>query len=266
MGVAIYHRIAIDGPTLSTSPHRVVGIALMGHPLDKIAADGIINCHVIATAIGAEMVLHRGLGMSHRQVVEELVATVLRCPEHHVKIHHIVHDGIVRPVARFHLSWPTQDGSHNWIEECGERISRSQDDILVILRMIHLISLAVRAEHQKADVVIITWAIGNVSKTVRIAFGCRSNGIIAKELIVHPENARPKAVTPLLSRSLTAVPSFLLIPLEDIARLYRVVERAILLFQFFQSSAHLLMAVLQLLIHIKPLLCIELALCHHAVR
>ena len=61
VGVAIYHRIAIDGPTLSTSPHRVVGIPLMGHTLDKVAIDGIINCHVIATAIRAEMVLHRGL-------------------------------------------------------------------------------------------------------------------------------------------------------------------------------------------------------------
>ena len=238
----------------------------MGHPLDKIAADGIINCHVIATAIGAEVVLHRGLGMSHRQVVEELVATVLCSPEYHIEVHHIVHNRIVGPVARLYLSWPTQDGSHDRIEERGERICRSQDDVLIILRMIHLISLAVRAEHQETDVVIITWTIGNISKTVRIAFGCRSNSVIAKELTVHPEDARPEAVTPLLGCCLTSVPSLLLIPLEDIARLRRVVERAILLFQLSQSSAHLLVAVLQLFIHIKLLLCIELALCHHAVR
>ena len=56
---------------------------------------------MIAAAIRAEVILHRGLGMSHRQIVEQFVATVLGSPEHHVEIHHIVHDGIVSQLRVF---------------------------------------------------------------------------------------------------------------------------------------------------------------------
>ena len=51
VGVAIYHRIAVDGPALSSCPHRMVSIALMGHTFDEIAIDGIIYCHMIAAAL-----------------------------------------------------------------------------------------------------------------------------------------------------------------------------------------------------------------------
>lgn len=49
--IAINHRIAVDGPALSSYPHRMVSIALMGHTFDEIAIDGIIYCHMIAAAL-----------------------------------------------------------------------------------------------------------------------------------------------------------------------------------------------------------------------
>ena len=75
---------------------------------------------MIAAAIRAEVILHRGHGMSHRQIVEQFVASVLGSPEHHVEIHHIVHDGIVRPVAGFHLSRPAQYRTYDRIEKRSE--------------------------------------------------------------------------------------------------------------------------------------------------
>ena len=84
------------------------------------------------------------------QIVEQFVASVLGSPEHHVEVHHIVHDGIVRPVVGFHLSRPTQYRTHDRIEKRSEGISRSENHIFIFLRVIYLISLAVGADIKKS--------------------------------------------------------------------------------------------------------------------
>ena len=197
------------------------------------------------------MILHRGLGMSYRQIIEEFVAPILGSPEHHIEVHHIVHDGIVRPVARLYLTRPTQYRTHDRIEEGGKRVGGSQDDILVVLGVIHLISLAIRAEHQETDVMVIAGAVGNASKGICITFGSRSNGVIMRNLVVHPQDARPESIAPLLRRCLTAVPSLLLVIFQDVARLHRIVVRTIFPLQLRQGTSHLLVTILQLLIDIK---------------
>ena len=117
------------------------------------------------------MVLHRGLGVGYCQIIKEPIASILCSPKHHVEIHHIVHDGVMGPVAWFYFSWPAQYGSYYRIEECGKRVGRSHDNILVLLRMVHLIAFAIRAEHQETDVVVVAWAIGDVPKAICVSFG-----------------------------------------------------------------------------------------------
>ena len=77
MGETVNHRIAIDGPRLPAAPHGVVGIALMGHPFDEMSVESVIHRDMIARAVGAEMVPHGGLGMSHGDVVKPLASSVL---------------------------------------------------------------------------------------------------------------------------------------------------------------------------------------------
>ena len=133
----------------------------MGHSLDKVTTDGIIYCHMIAAAIRTEMILHRGLGVSYSQIVKKFVSSVFGSPEHHIEVHHIIHNRIVRPVARLHFSRPTQYRTHDRIEERGKRFGGSQNHILVFLRMIHLIALPVGSEHQETDIVVVARAIGD---------------------------------------------------------------------------------------------------------
>ena len=68
-GEAIDHGIAVDGPRLSTAPHRLVGIALMGDALDEVTVERVVHCHMIAAAVLAEVVFHRGFGMPHSHVI-----------------------------------------------------------------------------------------------------------------------------------------------------------------------------------------------------
>ena len=206
---------------------------------------------MIATSIRTEMVLHRGLGVGYSQIIKQFVSTIFSCPEHHIEVHHIIHDGIMWPVARLHFSRPAQYRTNNRIEECGKRIGRSQDYVLVFLRMIHLVALAIRAEHQETDIVVVARTIGDAFQRFRISFGSLAHSLILGILIVHPEDAWPETITPLFRCSLAAIPSLLLIPLQDIARFHRIIERTILLLQLSQGTLHLLVAVLQLLINIE---------------
>ena len=110
--------------------------------------------------------------------------------------------------------------------------------------MIHLIALPVGTEHQETDIVVVARAIGDAFQRFRVSFGSLAHSLIPGILIVHPKDTWPEAVTPLLRGNLAAVPSLLLIPLQDIARFHRIIVRAILLLQLSQSTLHLLVAVL----------------------
>ena len=105
MSLAIYHCIAVDGPCLSSRPCGAVGIALVGDTFYKVAVGRIVDGYMEACAVGAEMVVHRCLGMLHSHVVEAMVATILRCPEKDFEIDHVVHDSIVA-AEHFYIARP----------------------------------------------------------------------------------------------------------------------------------------------------------------
>ena len=124
-GEAVHHRVAIDGPRLSAAPHRLVAVALMGHTLDEVARERIVYRHVVARAVGAEVVLHGSRGMCHGQVAQVAAFPVLGCPEEQFEVDHIVHDGVV-PAIVAHVAWPAQHGAHHGVAQRSQRVGSAQ--------------------------------------------------------------------------------------------------------------------------------------------
>ena len=225
----------------------------MRHSLYKVAVDGVVHSHMITAAVGAEMVLHRCLGVGHCQVVQQFVATVLCSPEHHIEVHHIVHYGVVGPVVGLDLSWPTQDSAHYRVEQRGKRVGRGKYYILILLRVVKLIALAIRAEHKETNVVVVARLVGYATKRLGISLGGTSYSLVARCLIGHPQYAGPKTVAPLLRLSRSTVPSLLLVAIEDVAWLHRKVVGAVLTSQLVKSTVHLCAAILQLAVDVQCL-------------
>ena len=91
----------------------------MCHTFDEFTCRGVIDGHMVAGVVGAELVVHRSLGMFHRNVIEVAAAAVFGCPEQHLQIYHVVHDGVVS-AKHLHVARPRKDGAHSGIEQCGE--------------------------------------------------------------------------------------------------------------------------------------------------
>ena len=93
----------------------------MGHTLNEVARERIVYRHVVARAVGAEVVLHGGLGMHHSQVAQVAASPVLGCPEEQFEVDHIVHDGVV-PAIVAHVAWPAQHGAHRGVAQRSQRV------------------------------------------------------------------------------------------------------------------------------------------------
>ena len=99
------------------------------------------------------MMFHRGLGMLHGDVVQTVVAPVLRGPEQHLQIYHVVHDGVVA-AKHFHIAGPRQDGAHVGIEQCSQRIGRGEYHLFITRIVRQTVAVAIAAEHQEAEVMV----------------------------------------------------------------------------------------------------------------
>ena len=74
MGVAIAHRETIASPALTAAPYRFVEESLMGDTFDDTPVGRVIIDHMIGGVIFAEVVSHRGVGMTDGDVIELSVA------------------------------------------------------------------------------------------------------------------------------------------------------------------------------------------------
>ena len=61
---AIDHRVTVDGPTLSASPHAAIGQPLMGTVVEMMAVEGIIYCNMCTGVVGTELIGHGSVGMA----------------------------------------------------------------------------------------------------------------------------------------------------------------------------------------------------------
>ena len=65
------------------------------------------------------MVLHRGLGVHDRDVIEQRIATMAGSPEEQVEVHHVVHDGVVT-AEHLHVAGPAEHCADEGTEESGQ--------------------------------------------------------------------------------------------------------------------------------------------------
>ena len=99
VGITIAHGESIESPSLATAPDTLVEKSLMREAFDDASIFRIIVDDVVRGIVVAEMVLHRGVGMVHSDVVELLVARDTRSLEEQFEVHHVVDDDGILPTA-----------------------------------------------------------------------------------------------------------------------------------------------------------------------
>ena len=102
----VNHRITIDGPGLTTSPHCTISQSLMSDTFNKMAIQCIVNRNMVARMVCTEMIFHSCFCMFYGYIIQPFVATVLSRPKKQFKIHHIINNGVMRPIHLFDHTRP----------------------------------------------------------------------------------------------------------------------------------------------------------------
>ena len=218
-GVAVDHRVAVNRPCLSAAPHRMVGIALVGHAAQETAGEGVVDCHMIARAVGTEVVVHGRLGMAHRYVVEPFAVGIvggclLTRPEEQLQVDHVVHDGVVSAVV-FHVTGPRENRPHLRIEQRGELPGGLQSQRPVVRVGCLLVPFQQRIDDDESQVVVIDWLRHDGLDGIRILLSRSFHRLVVRMGVVHPKDSRPETRTPLFGNGFPQVP--LRLPLQDVA-------------------------------------------------
>ena len=121
----------------------------MGDALDHTAIRRVVIHHMIRGIILTEMILHRGIGMRHGDVVVLLITRQSTGLEEQFEIHHIVDDHGKLPTVGCSPT-PTADTSYGLIIAGDERVGGLYDHIPVRLFTGILPRLAKRVIHHKA--------------------------------------------------------------------------------------------------------------------
>ena len=210
--IAVAHRVAIDGPCLPAAPHRLVGISL-GRLLvaHGTVAQGIVH-HVVATAIGAELVFQRLVGMAHGDAVVSRVARKLGGFKHQFEIHHVVDDDgafpalLGLPTVRI-VDVPRLDDASARTEAGGERLRCLHHHVLISLDVLQAQAVAETAVDDEAHVVVARQHFGRFDGA-RHVFRLLGPLLVASEFVEIPQGAGEEAATPVVR---TAVAHFALL-------------------------------------------------------
>ena len=99
LGEAITHSISIYSPSLSTRPGGRIGISLKGSFWLHLTAICQVAHHMIGSHIFPEVVLQRFVGMRDGYFAIFRIIGLLRSPEQHFKIHHIINNHRIAPLT-----------------------------------------------------------------------------------------------------------------------------------------------------------------------
>ena len=190
--LAVAHRVSVEAPRLSAGPSRGVGITLERPPaLDRAV---VVVAHDMERAgVVAEMVLHRDVGMADRHVAVDGIARVLRSPEEHFEVHHVVDDDRVVPLAEI----PRTDQPDAGIAARNEALGGLDDHLfrMPVVQRLHL--LAEAAKDHEAQVVrpfIILYAL----QPVGVFPGFGEEFLVAREAVALPERSGEESACPVL--------------------------------------------------------------------
>lgn len=129
----ITHRITIQTPCLPTRPSRLMSISLMGMFVSDITCYRIVINHMIRTIIFPEMILHRIIGVSHRNLVECGITRCFGCPKQKFKVHHIIYDNRILPFVSIMI--PRTNTTDHRIKTRGQRIRPLQQNLFIFIRL-----------------------------------------------------------------------------------------------------------------------------------
>ena len=99
LGEAITHGISIHSPSLSTRPSGRIGISLKGSFRLYFTAIRQITYHMIGSHVLPEVILQRFVSMRDGYFTIFRIIGLLRSPEQHFKIHHIINNHRIAPIT-----------------------------------------------------------------------------------------------------------------------------------------------------------------------
>ena len=99
LGEAITHGISIHSPSLSTRPGGRIGISLKGSFRLYLTAICQVAHHMVGGHVLPEVILQRFVSMRDGYFTIFRIIGLLRSPEQHFKIHHIINNHRITPIA-----------------------------------------------------------------------------------------------------------------------------------------------------------------------
>ena len=96
---AITHGITIHSPSLSTRPSGRIGISLKGSFRLYLTAICQIAHHMVGGHVLPKVILQRFVGMRDGYFTIFRIIGLLRSPEQHFKVHHIINNHRITPIA-----------------------------------------------------------------------------------------------------------------------------------------------------------------------
>lgn len=79
---------------------------VMSDTFNKMAIQCIVNRNMVARMVCTEMIFHSCFCMFYGYIIQPFVATVLSRPKKQFKIHHIINNGVMRPIHLFDHTRP----------------------------------------------------------------------------------------------------------------------------------------------------------------
>ena len=231
--VTVAGRIAVDGPCLSARPRRIVGIALRRAASAHVARRQVVVHDVITAVIVAEVLLHRSVGMLHRDIIIGAVARKLRGLEHQFEIHHVVDDHRALPAALAlpaAVGVPRLDDARHRPETRRERLGRLDDHILVAGYVFQSQSVAVAVVDHEAHVVMPLQVLHRIEDLGMLSCA-RGPCLVARQFVHVPQRPGEETAHPVVDGHVVDPP---VLPgrgdADHTARLARIGQHADLLF------------------------------------
>ena len=96
------------------------------------------------------MILHRIIGVSHRNLVECGITRCFGCPKQKFKVHHIIYDNRILPFVSIMI--PRTNTTDHRIKTRGQRIRPLQQNLFIFIRLPHTVSVAITTIEHKAQI------------------------------------------------------------------------------------------------------------------
>ena len=96
------------------------------------------------------MILHRIIGMSHRNFVECRITRCFGCPKQKFKVHHIIYNNRILPFISIMI--PGTNTTDHRVKTRGQRVCPLQQYLFIFIRLLHTVSVAITTIEHKTQI------------------------------------------------------------------------------------------------------------------